>query len=340
MNPGFRFTLEQASKSAWEVDALYYFLWLVTAFFTLLIFVLIAYLSLRYRRRQEDEKPHPTVESRWLELTYTFIPFGIVMVIFFWGTRTYFNVYGRTSDNALNIHVVGKQWMWKLQHPDGKREINELHLPINQAVTVTIASQDVIHSFYIPAFRAKMDAVPGRYTKMSFTPSKVGEYHLFCAEYCGALHSKMIGKVVVMEEQQYQDWLKGTPSDESPAVAGQKLFVSHGCITCHGQFAPTLAGLFGQQAHEVMLPDGTKTTVKVDDAYLRESILNSTAKIAPGYNAIMPSFRGQISEEELLDLIAYIKSLQDVKDVKSGTVRNVRDQREPTPIAPKEGHDE
>jgi cytochrome c oxidase subunit 2 len=337
MNQGFRFTLDQASKQAWEVDALYYFLWLVTAFFTVLIFLLIAFLTIRYRRRSEDEKPHPTIESKWLEMTYTFIPFGIVMVIFFWGLRTYFSVYGRTEDNALNIHVVGKQWMWKLQHPDGKREINELHLPVNQPVTITLASQDVIHSFFVPAFRAKMDAVPGRYTKMSFTPSKVGEYHLFCAEYCGAEHSRMGGRVVVMEEQQYQDWLKGTPADAAPAAAGQKLFVSRGCLTCHGQVAPTMAGLYGKQDHEVMIPGSAGTVkVKVDDAYLRESILNSTAKLTPGYGPLMPSYRNQLTEEELMDLIAYIKSLKDVSAVQSGTVRSAQDQREPTPVVPRE----
>ena len=332
---GFRFTLEQASKQAWEVDALYYFLWVVSAFFTVLIFLLIAYLSLRYRRRSEDERPGPTIESTRLELTYTFIPFVISMVIFFWGARTYFSVYGRTNDAGLNVHVVGKQWMWKTQHPDGKREINKLHLPVNRPVTMTIASQDVIHSFFIPAFRAKMDAVPGRYTKMSFTPSKVGEYHLFCAEYCGTEHSRMIGTVVVLEEQQYQEWLKGTPPDESPAAAGEKLFVSRGCVTCHGQYAPTMAGLYGKQNHEVMLPDGGKTTVTADDQYLRESILNSTAKIAPGYGPVMPSYRGQMSEEELMDLIAYIRSLKDVTEAKAGTIRAAQDQRYKTPTVDK-----
>jgi cytochrome c oxidase subunit 2 len=327
MNQGFRFTLEQASKQAWEVDALYYSLWVMSAAFTVLIFALVAYLTIKYRRRSEDERPGPTIESMWLELSYTFIPFVIAMVIFFWGARTYFSVYGRTNDAGMNIHAVGKQWMWKVQHPDGKREINELHLPVNRPITMTIASQDVIHSFYIPAFRAKMDAVPGRYTKMSFTPSVPGEYHLFCAEYCGAEHSRMIGKVTVMEEQQYQEWLKGTPSDELPSAAGEKLFVTRGCLTCHGQVAPTMAGLYGQQDHEVLLPDGTSTKVTVDDAYLRESILNSTAKIVPRYGPIMPSYRGQVSEEELLDLIAYIKSLKDVSEKKSGTAKSAQDQR-------------
>ena len=328
MNEGFRLTLEQASHSAAEVDALYYFIWAISAFFTVLIFCLIAFLSLRYRRRSEDERPRPTVESLRLELFYTVVPFGIVMVIFFWGVRTYFKVYGPTGHGAMNIHVVGKQWMWKMQHPDGKREINELHLPRGRPVELTLASQDVIHSLFVPAFRAKMDAVPGRYTKMGFTPTKVGVYHLFCTEYCGTQHSGMIGRVIVMEPEDYQDWLKGTPPDESPAAAGEKLFNSLGCQTCHGVHAPTMAGLYGRK-QEVNLPGGAGTEqVTADEAYLRESIMNSTAKIVPGYAPIMPSYRGQISEEQLLDLISYIRSLRDNTELKSGDIRAAQNQRE------------
>ncbi len=330
MNQGFRFTLDQASAAAPEIDALYYFIWLVTVFFTVLIFALIAYLSLRYRRRHEDERPQPVHESLWLELTYTLIPFGIVMVIFFWGARTYFEVYGRVAEGAMDIQVVGKQWMWKAQHPDGKREINELHVPVNQRIQLTIASQDVIHSYFIPAFRAKMDAVPGRYTKMQFTPTKPGEYHLFCTEYCGAQHSGMIGRVVVMEPEKYAEWLKGTPPDEAPAAAGEKLFASLGCITCHGVHAPTMAGLY-MRKQRVNLPDGGSEEVVADEQYLRESILNSTNKIVQNYAPIMPSYRGQLSEEQLMDLVAYIKSLKNSPERKSGDVRSVQNQREAVP---------
>jgi cytochrome c oxidase subunit 2 len=202
--------------------------------------------------------------------------------------------------------------MWKVQHPDGSREIDELHVPRGERVQLTIASQDVIHSFYMPAFRIKQDAVPGRYTKMYFEATKVGEYHLFCAEYCGAQHSGMIGRVVVMEPEDYQQWLAGTVADEPPAVSGSKLFRQYGCVTCHGVQAPSLAGLFGRE-EDVTRPNGRRERVRVDEAYLRESILNSGAAVVAGYQPIMPSFRGQLSEEQLLQLVSYIKSLRDAR---------------------------
>ena len=325
MNQGFRFTLDQASAAAPEVDALYYFIWAVTAFFTVLIFCLIVFLSLKYRRRSEDERPRPTIESLRLELTYTFIPLGIVMVIFFWGVRTYFFVYSEPKD-PLDVYVVAKQWMWKIQHPDGKREINELHVPVGREVQLTMSSQDVIHSFFVPAFRAKMDVVPGRYTKMHFTPTKVGEYHLFCTEYCGAQHSGMIGRVVVMDPEKYQAWLRGTPADESLVAGGQKLFSQLGCLTCHGVHAPSMARLFGSE-RQVRTPEGQQRTVVADEDYLRRSILFSTDEIVQGYEPVMPSFRGQLSEEQITALVAYIKSLQDQTDVKAGDVPAAQEQR-------------
>src|SRR5688500_18573810 len=220
MDPNLRLFPEQASTAAPRVDALYSFLWWDTGFFTLLIFVLIVYFALKYRRRSKLT-PGPVGTSYVLELAYTLIPFIIVMVIFFWGARVYFFIYRPPAD-ALNVHVIGKQWMWKVQHENGRREINELHVPLNQPVLLTIASQDVIHSFFIPAFRVKVDAVPNRFTKMWFTATKTGTYHLFCAEYCGTLHSGMIGKVTVMELEAYQAWLSGsTGTDEAPAEAGR-----------------------------------------------------------------------------------------------------------------------
>lgn len=293
----------QASSFAPESDALYLFLWAVTAFFTLLIFVLIVFMSLRYRRRHPDEVPPPTRTDNRLELTWTIIPFIITMVIFFWGAKLYF-VYYRPPADAIDIHVIGKQWMWKIQHPDGTREINTLHVPLNQNIRLTLASQDVIHSFYLPAMRVKQDAVPGRYSVMWFKPTKIGEYHLFCAEYCGTEHSKMIGKVIVMEPEAYQQWLSGSIPGSSPAESGAKLFTQLGCQTCHGVQAPSLAGLFGTKRK---LADGSM--VLADENYIRKSILDSTAQLAEGYPPIMPSFRGQVSEEQLMDLTAYIKSL-------------------------------
>ena len=307
----FRFFPEQASAVSSEIDMLYAFIWAVTGFFTLLIFALIVYLSLRYRRRSEAEVPRPTIESTRLELFYTFVPFAIVMVIFFWSAKVYFNIFAEPTE-PIDVYVVGKQWMWKIQHPEGQREINELHVPVNRTVQLTMASQDVIHSFYIPAFRIKQDVVPGRYTKISFTPTRPGVYHLFCAEYCGTEHSRMVGRVYVMDEEKYNDWLSGAVPDVTPAAGGAELFRTKGCITCHGAQAPTLAGLFGRE-RDVLLPNGTRRTVIANEDYLREAILDSTATIVPDYDPIMPSFRGQVSEEQLMQLVAYIKSLRDAQ---------------------------
>ena len=319
MDQGFRFYLDQASAAAWRIDLLYYFLWAVTAFFSILIFGLIIFLSVKYRRRSEDERPRPTIESLRLELFYTFVPFAIAMVIFFWGAREFFLVYGEPK-NPMNIHVVGKQWMWKLQHPDGKREINELHVPTGREIQLTMASQDVIHSFFIPAFRVKTDVLPERYTRMSFTPTKVGTYHLFCAEYCGTNHSRMIGRVVVQTPEDYQAWLRGTSPDDAPAVAGGKLFAQLGCITCHGPHAPSMAGLYLSERRVSRTIGGEIETVRADEQYLRESILNSTAMIVEGYQPVMPSYRGQITEDQLSHLIAYIRSVRDRQELRSGEV--------------------
>jgi cytochrome c oxidase subunit 2 len=305
----FRLFPQRASTASHQVDSLYIFLCTVTAFFTLLIFALIVYFAFKYRRKNAVA-PLPVPTNYRLELLWTIIPLLIAMVIFFWGARVFVYIY-RPPRDALDIHVIGKQWMWKLQHPAGRREINELHVPIGQPVRLIVASQDVIHSFYVPAFRIKQDAIPGRYAIIWFEADRVGEYHLFCAEYCGTEHSKMIGRVVVMEPQKYQEWLAGTPAEESPAASGQKLFSSLGCIACHGEKAPSMAGIFGQR-HRM----SDDTVVQVDEHYLRESILDSTARVVAGYQPIMPSFRGRVTEEQLSELIAYIKSLRDPTSLK------------------------
>ncbi len=309
-----RFSLfpEQASTVAGQVDALYFFLVALSAFFSILIAAAVVVFAIRFRRGRERQVV-PTWEGLLaLELTWTIIPFLIVLVIFGWGARLFITLQTPPED-ALQVYVVGKQWMWKVQHVEGRREINELHVPVGRPVKLVLTSEDVIHSFFVPAFRVKQDAVPGRYTSLWFEAEKVGEYHLFCAEYCGSQHSRMIGRVVVMEPAAFQEWLtgsSGTPGDEtSMAAAGHKLFEQLGCATCHqgdsGSRGPSLVGLYDKQ---VALADGS--AVVADDAYLREAILNPQASVVAGYQPIMPTFKGLVSEEGLLQLITYIKSLQ------------------------------
>jgi cytochrome c oxidase subunit II len=329
MEHGLNIIPPSASEFAPHYDLLYYFLTAVTVFFSALIFGLIFYFCLKYRRKENDQ-PTPTFESTRLEIFYTIVPFLIVMVMFFWGAGLYFNVFVDAKD-PLHIHVIGKQWMWKVQHMEGRREINELHVPKGRKVQLTMGSLDVIHSFKIPAFRVTHDVVPGRYTTMSFTPNKVGTYHLFCAEYCGAQHSGMVGKVHVMEPDDYKEWLNGNDyGDLAPAEAGRLLFTSQGCITCHAVQAPTMAGLFGRQ-QEVLLPNGGTEIVTVDESYLRESITNSTAKIVKGYQPIMPSYQPAkaLSEEQISNLVAYIRSL---KDAKRGPAGDEVPQTQPTEV--------
>jgi cytochrome c oxidase subunit 2 len=307
MFKNFPFFPQQASAQAGQVDALYFFLVAVTAFFSLLIATLIVVFAVKYRRRHRSEIGEAIHGSLVLELLWTFIPLGIVMVMFGWGAKVFFDVFRAPAD-AMEVYVVGKQWMWKVQHMEGQREINELHVPVGRNVKLVMASEDVIHSFYIPAFRVKADVIPGRYNTLSFRATKPGRYHLFCAEYCGTKHSGMIGTVVAMEPQEYQAWLGGGPAEDSPVSAGAKLFQDLACVTCHQAGAtargPALENLFGKT---VQLQDGG--TAIVDEAYIRESILNPQAKLVEGFQPIMPTFQGLITEEQLLQLIAYVRSL-------------------------------
>jgi cytochrome c oxidase subunit II len=301
------FMPEQASNFALEIDLLYFFLIALTAAFSIAIAVAIVYFAIKYRRRSESEIPESIEGALKLEIAWTVIPFIISMFIFAWGAKLYYQMYTPPSE-ALEIFITGKQWMWRAQHPDGMREINELHIPVGRRIKLTMTSEDVIHSFFIPAFRTKTDVIPGRLTMSWFQPTKVGTYHLFCAEYCGTQHSGMIGKITVMEPADYQAWLGGGTKETSPVAAGQNLFASLACNTCHreesGGRGPKLVEVYGTQ---VKLNNGT--TVTVNDDYIRESILNPTAKIVDGYQAIMPTFQGQVSEEQILQLIAYIKSI-------------------------------
>jgi cytochrome c oxidase subunit 2 len=297
----------QASTFAPDVDHLLYFLLAVAAFFSVAIFCSIFYLAIHYRRRSENELPRPIHGGMALEILWSVIPFGLTMVMFTWGASIYFNE-SRPPNNALDVYVVGKQWMWKLEHLGGQREINELHIPVGRAVRLTMTSEDAIHSFFVPAFRTKQDAVPGRYTTTWFTPTKVGKYHLFCAEYCGTDHSRMGGWVYVMAPRDYEAWLSGGASGGSLAENGQKLFDELACGNCHKPDGtgrcPSLTGLFGKT---VQLVGGD--TVKADEGYIRESILQPQARIVAGYGPIMPTFQGLVTEEGVMQLIEYIKSL-------------------------------
>ena len=297
----------QGSTHAASVDALYLFFIAVTAFFSVLIALLVVVFAVRYRRRRADEVGAPIHGSLVLELTWTFIPLAIAMVMFVWGASLYFQITTPPS-NAMEIYVVGKRWMWKAQHVSGQREINELHVPVGQPVKLIIGSEDVLHSYWVPAFRMKMDAVPGRTTTMYFEASKPGTYQLFCAEYCGMSHSRMIGQVTAMEPTAFQTWLAGGKATGTMADLGAKVFTDLGCATCHMDSSqgrgPTLRGVFGAQ---VTLADGAKVTA--DEAYLRESILTPTAKMVAGFPPLMPTFQGVVSEEQIAQLTAYIKSL-------------------------------
>jgi len=308
MNPAFPIAPERASSLAGEVDALFLFILGVTALFAAGVWIALLYFAIRYRRRSDDDRPAEIHGSLALELTWTIIPLAIMAVMFVWGAKVFFHM-NRPPDDAMTVSVVGKRWMWKLQHPTGQREINELHVPRGRAVKLVITSEDTIHSFFVPAFRIKKDAVPGRYNTAWFRATKDGTYHLFCAEYCGTEHSRMIGRVVVMEPEDYQTWLAGGPPPESPVAAGEKLFTELNCITCHRPDSagrgPVLVGIFERQ---VRLADGT--TAVADEAYVRESIVNPAAKVVAGYQPVMPTFQGQVSEEQVIALIAYIRSLQ------------------------------
>jgi len=298
---------ESASTLSGKVDALYFYLSGVTLFFTLLISAVLIFFVIRYRRRTPYEIPRPVAGSHKLETLWTIIPFMIAMTMFGWGAQIYFEQY-KPPANAVEVYVVGKQWMWKLQHATGQREINELHVPVGRKIKLIMTSEDVIHDFFVPAFRTKMDVVPGRYTTLWFEATTPGRYHLFCAEYCGMNHSGMTGSVIVMEPRDFDNWLSGNTGTTTPAGAGQQLYQTLGCASCHGASGeggrgPTLAGAFGK-----MTPLQSGESVRADEAYIRESILNPQAKIVAGFGPIMPTFQGQVSEDQLVQLIAYIKS--------------------------------
>jgi len=303
----FPFFPEQASTIAVQIDAIYFVLIGLSVAFAVPVAIAIIFFAIRYRQGKQVDRSNPLHESLKIELAWSFIPFVLGMSSFRWGAYVYYQ-YSAPPADTMDIYIIGKQWMWQAQHPSGKSEINDLHIPVDQPVKLIMTSQDVIHSYYIPAFRIKQDVLPGRYTTLWFEATKPGEYHLFCAEYCGTEHSRMGGTVYVMEQLEYQRWLGDSVSSEPLDLAGARLFEQQGCKSCHsGQpnaLGPSLSGIFGE---EVELQDGQ--TVVVDEAYLRESIVNPQARLVSGYAAIMPTYEGIISEEGLLQLVAYIKSL-------------------------------
>jgi cytochrome c oxidase subunit 2 len=303
---------ERASTVAGPVDALFIGLCIVTGVVSLLIWIVIFYFAIKYRRRPDNELAQEYEPPKILEITWTVVPLIVFIGVFVAGAWLYFHEQ-RVPNNAIDIYATGRQWMWKFQHAGGQREINSLHVPIGRPIRITMASEDVIHSLYFPNFRLKADVVPNRYRTLWFQATKTGTYHIFCAEYCGTMHSGMIGWVHVMEPTEYQKWLAGG-AEGSLASQGEKLFQKYSCNTCHTSDAtgrgPVLAGLYGKP---VVLADGR--TVVADENYIRESILNPQAKVAAGFAPVMPTFQGQVNEEDLLKLLAYVRSLGAAKQV-------------------------
>ncbi|HVM92919.1 MAG TPA: cytochrome c oxidase subunit II [Terriglobales bacterium] len=297
---------DAASTTAGRVDALYIFLVLVSTVMTVLIFTTLIVFAVKFRKRK-GVRPEQIEGSHLLEITWSVLPFGVFLAFFVWGAVIFFQERTPPQD-ATEVYTVAKQWMWKFEHSEGQREINELHVPVGRDVKVIMTSQDVIHSFYVPAFRIKQDVLPGRYTTAWFHATKPGTYHLFCAEYCGTEHSGMIGWIVVMEPRDYQAWMTTGGGNQPMTDTGAKLFSDRGCIMCHrgdnSARGPNLAGIYNKP---VQLEDGR--TVIADENYIRESIMEPGAKVVRGFRPIMPTLQGQISDEELNALVAYVKSI-------------------------------
>jgi len=296
----------EASGIAPYTDALYFFLVLISLVGLTIVALLIVLFSVMYRKERNPEATQ--IEgSTLLEATWTIIPLGLFMVTFVWGALLYFRIYNPPT-NAMNIYVVGKQWMWKAEHPGGQHEINALHIPVNRPVQLTMISQDVFHSFSIPAFRVKREVIPGRYSTVWFEATQPGTYHLFCTQYCGTLHSSMIGEIVAMSPDDYQRWTASSTSGASLAQNGERLFTSLGCASCHSGNAdshgPSLAEVYGSK---LQMANGSFVTV--DDGFLRDTILNPSMHPVAGYAPIMPTYQGQISEDGLISLVEYIKNL-------------------------------
>ena len=317
-----------ASTVALSVDHLFFIELAISIAVMLLVGALILTFSILYRRRSPDDTPPRMGTHYFLEGFWTFATFLLFTAMFFLGAGLYVHMK-QPPAHAQQVYVVGKQWMWKIQHPDGIREINQLHVPVGVPTELVMTSEDVIHDFFVPAFRIKQDVLPGSYSSEWFTATLPGTYHLFCSQYCGTDHSQMVGDVIVLAQRDYDDWRAGVGTAPSPARAGRKLFADYGCATCHGQVAPTLAGLYMSQ---VKLSDGS--TVLADDDYIRRSIVDANFQIVAGYPAIMPSFRGQLSPEQVNTLVEYVKLLQSAKAMPDATVPTTTSKATPPTVSP------
>ena len=307
----------EASTIAAKVDFLLYAVTAVTVTVAIAIFVTLIVFGIRYRSgskvvRAEDVPAAQARARRRFEVAWTLLPLLLFFAAFGWAAHLYV-LRADAPPDSMELFVVAKQWMWKLQHSGGQREIDEMHVPRGQPTKLVMTSQDVIHSFFVPAFRLKQDVLPGRYTTLWFTPTQTGRFHLFCAEYCGTDHAHMGGDVVVMEPAEFQRWLAERAGGPSMAARGESLFREYGCSGCHGAnaavHAPDLAGLFGRP---VPLADGS--VVVADERYIRDSILLPLKEVAAGYEPIMPSFLGRIGEDDIVDLIAYVKGLANGRE--------------------------
>ena len=298
---------DQASTTAPEVDQLFAALVALAVLFSVLIFATIAFFAIKYRKGSPANRVNASAQNVRLEVAWTVIPLCITVGVFFWASKLYIDE--RTAPpGSMEVYVLAKQWMWKIQHQRGNREINELHIPVGTPVKLIMTSQDVVHSFFIPAFRVKQDVLPGRYTTEWFTATKPGVYSFLCAQYCGTSHAGMIGRVIVMKPEDFEQWLSGTASGVTMSSAGSDLFQQFGCATCHQSAGtgrgPSLVGVYGSS---VRLEGGK--SVLADQDYIRESILDPSAKIVAGYKPLMPTFKNQISPDQLSQLIEYVKSL-------------------------------
>jgi cytochrome c oxidase subunit 2 len=305
VSPQFHLLPADGALSAARLNGLALCLLLLTGAVALVLFVLMAGFSIRYRAGSKADRTHVPKQGLPVEIAWTVIPLLLFLGIYAWGALDYVKLY-RVPADAMPVFVVAKQWMWEAQHASGRREIGQLHLPLGRPVRMVMTSQDVIHSFFVPDFRVKQDVVPGRYTSIVFTPSRTGEYRLYCAEYCGTEHAMMLGRVVVMRPAEFARWLEAGPRQPGMAARGYELYRRYGCSGCHDAgssvHAPDLTGLLGRRVH---LADGRELTA--DEPYVRDSILVPAKDVVAGYAPIMPSFAGQIGEEDILAIIEYIR---------------------------------